>query len=113
MAEQRDYRALEWVGDEMDQALGQAQIALQGWCLQPAVVAPLQRYRAQLHQVAGGLRMVEFTAQALLAEAMEHVSRAMLKQRIPGQMQAGDGQALSTGTEIRYERTGSMVMCNR
>lgn len=83
----------------MDQALGQAQIALQGWCLQPAVVAPLQRYRAQLHQVAGGLRMVEFTAQALLAEALEHVSRALLQQRIPGPLQAGAGRALSHGTE--------------
>ncbi|NRA23617.1 MAG: Hpt domain-containing protein, partial [Oleispira sp.] len=66
-----DYIALEWVKDEIEETLQQAQQALEAYVENTQDRTRLNFCLSYLHQVHGTLQMVEFYGAALLAEEME------------------------------------------
>jgi chemosensory pili system protein ChpA (sensor histidine kinase/response regulator) len=71
-------QTLEFVGRELNVALGEARSALEGYVEQPENIGLLERCAAELHQVQGVLRVLEIYGAALLAEEMEHVARYLI-----------------------------------
>ena len=71
-------QTLEFVGRELNVALGEARTALETYVEQPENMALLERCTRELHQVQGVLRVLEIYGAALLAEEMEHVARYLI-----------------------------------
>jgi chemosensory pili system protein ChpA (sensor histidine kinase/response regulator) len=71
-------QTLEFVGRELNTALGDARSALESYVEQPDNLALLERCATELHQVQGVLRVLEIYGAALLAEEMEQVARYLL-----------------------------------
>lgn len=100
MLERRDYRALEWVAGELGESLQQAREALSTWLDNRDDTTRLRFYLSHIHQVAGGLRMVEFSAPALLAEALERCAQALLDGTVPAPLRDDAAHALQSGLEV-------------
>ncbi|WP_030137896.1 Hpt domain-containing protein [Pseudomonas fluorescens] len=82
MGDRHDYVALEWVKGEIAETLKQAHLALNRLVDDPQAVDALGQCLACIHQVHGGLQMVEFYGAALLAEEMEQLCIALQDNRI-------------------------------
>ncbi|MCI0993983.1 Hpt domain-containing protein [Pseudomonas corrugata] len=82
MGDRHDYVALEWVKGEIAETLKQAHLALNRLVDDPQAADALGQCLACIHQVHGGLQMVEFYGAALLAEEMEHLCVALQDNRI-------------------------------
>ncbi len=67
-------QGFEFVGRELNVALGEARTALEAYVEQPGNVSLLERCGGELHQVQGVLRVLEIYGAALLAEEMEQVA---------------------------------------
>ncbi|HTW38060.1 MAG TPA: Hpt domain-containing protein [Steroidobacteraceae bacterium] len=68
-------QTLEFVGRELNLAMGEARAALEAYVEQPQNLPLLERCTRELHQVHGVLRVLEIYGAALLAEEMEQVAR--------------------------------------
>ncbi|WP_457969084.1 Hpt domain-containing protein [Pseudomonas sp. R4-84] len=82
MGDRHDYVALEWVKGEIAETLRQAHLALNRPEDDPQAPDALALCLACIHQVHGGLQMVEFYGAALLAEEMEQLCIALQDNRI-------------------------------
>ncbi|WP_210641756.1 Hpt domain-containing protein [Pseudomonas sp. Tri1] len=82
MGDRHDYVALEWVKGEIAETLKQAHQALNRLVDDPQASDALGQCLACIHQVHGGLQMVEFYGAALLAEEMEQLCAALQDNRI-------------------------------
>ncbi|MCW1247558.1 Hpt domain-containing protein, partial [Pseudomonas sp. SAICEU22] len=82
MGDRHDYVALEWVKGEIAETLKQAHLALVRLVDDPQASDALGQCLACIHQVHGGLQMVEFYGAALLAEEMEQLCIALQDNRI-------------------------------
>ncbi len=71
-------QTLEFVGRELNVAMGEARSALEGYVEQPQNLSLLERCMRELHQVQGVLRVLEIYGAALLAEEMEQVARYLV-----------------------------------
>src|SRR5262245_18638145 len=71
-------RTFEFVGRELNAALGEARTALENYVEQPENLSLLERCRQELHQVQGVLRVLEIYGASLLAEEMEQVTSYLL-----------------------------------
>jgi len=71
MTESHDYQALEWVKDEIEKTLQEAQKSLEAHVDNPKDTTRMRFCLTHLHQVCRTLQMVEFYGAALLAEEME------------------------------------------
>ena len=71
-------QTLEFVGRELNVALGEARTALETYVEQPDNQALLERCARELHQVQGVLRVLEIYGAALLAEEMEQVASYLI-----------------------------------
>jgi chemosensory pili system protein ChpA (sensor histidine kinase/response regulator) len=67
-------QTFEFVGRELNAALGEARTALENYVEQPDNLSLLERCKQELHQVQGVLRVLEIYGASLLAEEMEHVA---------------------------------------
>ncbi|WP_103308876.1 MULTISPECIES: Hpt domain-containing protein [unclassified Pseudomonas] len=82
MGDRHDYVALEWVKGEIAETLKQAHLALNRLVDDPQASDALGQCLAGIHQVHGGLQMVEFYGAALLAEEMEQLCAALQDNRV-------------------------------
>jgi chemosensory pili system protein ChpA (sensor histidine kinase/response regulator) len=82
MGDRHDYVALEWVKGEIAETLKQAHQAIEAVLDDPQAAPGLAECLACIHQVHGSLQMVEFYGAALLAEEMEHLAQALLRDRV-------------------------------
>ncbi|WLG96198.1 Hpt domain-containing protein [Pseudomonas sp. FP198] len=82
MGDRHDYVALEWVKGEIAETLKQAHLALNRLVDDPQASDALAQCLACIHQVHGGLQMIEFYGAALLAEEMEQLCSALQDNRI-------------------------------
>ncbi|EJK99028.1 sensor histidine kinase/response regulator ChpA, putative [Pseudomonas fluorescens Q2-87] len=82
MGDRHDYVALEWVKGEIAETLKQAHLALNRLLDDPQAADALGQCLACIHQVHGGLQMIEFYGAALLAEEMEQLCAALQDNRI-------------------------------
>ncbi|MGR4971928.1 Hpt domain-containing protein [Pseudomonas sp. LARHCG127] len=82
MGDRHDYVALEWVKGEIAETLKQAHLALNRLVDDPQAADALGQCLACIHQVHGGLQMVEFYGAALLAEEMEQLCAALEDNRV-------------------------------
>ncbi|MDQ3202639.1 MAG: Hpt domain-containing protein [Pseudomonadota bacterium] len=82
MGDRHDYVALEWVKGEIAETLKVAHQAIETLLDDPQATHALDECLACVHQVHGALQMVEFYGAALLAEEMEHLTRALLGNRV-------------------------------
>ena len=73
-----DYVALDWVKDEIEVTLKQAQQALEAFSENPQDTTRMRFCLTYLHQVHGTLQMVEFFGASILAEEMEMLAQAIL-----------------------------------
>jgi chemosensory pili system protein ChpA (sensor histidine kinase/response regulator) len=71
-------QTLEFVGRELNAALGEARTALESYVEQPDNLGLLERCTRELHQVHGVLRVLEIYGAALLAEEMEQVANYLI-----------------------------------
>ncbi|HEY2590449.1 MAG TPA: Hpt domain-containing protein, partial [Steroidobacteraceae bacterium] len=71
-------QTVEFVGRELNVALGEARAALEAYVEQPQNLSLLERCTRELHQVHGVLRVLEIYGGALLAEEMEQVARYLM-----------------------------------
>ncbi|MCJ1886840.1 Hpt domain-containing protein [Pseudomonas sp. LA21] len=88
MGDRHDYVALEWVKGEIAETLKQARQALESYVENPQDPTRMGFCLAYIHQVRGTLQMVEFYGAALLAEEMEHLTQALIDQRVTRQGEA-------------------------
>nr|WP_294977469.1 Hpt domain-containing protein [uncultured Pseudomonas sp.] len=88
MGDRHDYVALEWVKGEIAETLKQARQALESYVENPQDPTRIGFCLAYIHQVRGTLQMVEFYGAALLAEEMEHLTQALIDQRVTSQGEA-------------------------
>jgi chemosensory pili system protein ChpA (sensor histidine kinase/response regulator) len=88
MANNHDYVALDWVQGEIVTTLEEAQAALEAYVGQPEDKSRLRFCLNHLHQVHGTLQMVEFYGAAVLAEEMEKLAEAILKNTVSSQDEA-------------------------
>ncbi|MDB5995735.1 MAG: hybrid sensor histidine kinase/response regulator [Pseudomonas sp.] len=82
MGDRHDYVALEWVKGEIAETLKVAHQAIETLLDDPQATHALNECLACIHQVHGSLQMVEFYGAALLAEEMEHLTSALLENRV-------------------------------
>jgi chemosensory pili system protein ChpA (sensor histidine kinase/response regulator) len=71
-------QTLEFVGRELNVALGEARSALEAYVEQPQNLSLLERCTRELHQAHGVLRVLEIYGAALLTEEMEQVARFLV-----------------------------------
>ena len=72
-----DHTALGWVKPEIDEALRQARIELEGFAENPGDPLPMDTCMGHLHQVQGTLQMLELQAPAMVAGEMEQLASAL------------------------------------
>ncbi|MFJ4194637.1 Hpt domain-containing protein [Pseudomonas sp. NPDC089534] len=82
MGDRHDYVALEWVKGEIAETLRQAHQAIETVLDEPSSASGLDECLACIHQVHGGLQMIEFYGAALLAEEMERLVEALRQGRV-------------------------------
>ena len=82
MADNYDQLALRWVKEEVDTTLEQAKQSLEAYVADPDDITRLQTCATCLHQVRGTLQILEFYGAALLSEEMEHLTSALLKEKV-------------------------------
>ncbi|MBN3863019.1 response regulator [Pseudomonas frederiksbergensis] len=82
MGDRHDYVALEWVKGEIAETLKQAHQAIETLIDDPQATHALSECLACVHQVHGGLQMVEFYGAALLAEEIEQLISALQQNRV-------------------------------
>jgi chemosensory pili system protein ChpA (sensor histidine kinase/response regulator) len=82
MGDRHDYVALEWVKGEIAETLKQAHQAIETLIDDPQATHALSECLACVHQVHGGLQMVEFYGAALLAEEIEQLTTALQQNRV-------------------------------
>lgn len=80
MSERRSYIALDWVTQEIIETLNQALLALQGFKQNPEDITKLRFCLTYLHQVSGGLVMVELHGASLLSKEIETLLSFILNQ---------------------------------
>ncbi|WP_317931435.1 Hpt domain-containing protein [Halioxenophilus sp. WMMB6] len=90
MAENRNFAALDWVTQEIDETLAHARDALESWANDPNDNSKIRFCLAHIHQVHGSLQMVEFYGAALLAEELEHLAQALCDERVQFVVEAQD-----------------------
>jgi len=81
-----DFTTLNWVKQELDETLKQAQQNLEAYVEDPADSSLMRFCATYLHQVQGTLRMVELYGAAMVVEEMERVALGLLD----GQIKAAD-----------------------
>lgn len=82
MGENRNFAALDWVTQEIDETLAHAREALEAWANDPNDNSKIRFCLAHIHQVHGSLQMVEFYGAALLAEELELLAQALCDERV-------------------------------
>ncbi|GAA6166931.1 hybrid sensor histidine kinase/response regulator [Sessilibacter corallicola] len=82
MGENRNFAALDWVTQEIDETLSHARDALEGWANDPNDKSKIRFCLGHIHQVHGSLQMVEFYGAALLAEELEHLAQALCDEKL-------------------------------
>ncbi len=82
MGNHHDSIALDWVRDEIQETLTQAQQALEAFVDNRDDTARLRFCLNYLHQVHGTLQMVELYGAALLTEEMEKLTQAVLNETV-------------------------------
>lgn len=82
MFDSTDYSALNWVKSEIEETLKQARNSLEAYVSNTRDEAQLRFCATYLHQVRGTLQMIELYGAALLCEEMEHVTQALLQNKI-------------------------------
>ncbi|GAB2196868.1 Hpt domain-containing protein [Sessilibacter sp. MAH4] len=81
MGENRNFAALDWVTQEIDETLSHARDALEDWANDPNDKSKIRFCLGHIHQVHGSLQMVEFYGAALLAEELEHLAQALCDEK--------------------------------
>lgn len=84
----QNFLALQWVKEEINDTLRQAQNALENYVEAPEDASQLKFCVSYLHQVQGTLHMVEFYGAALFASEMEAVADALLHSKTTDQQEA-------------------------
>jgi len=82
MGDTRNFAALDWVTQEIDETLAHAREALESWANDPNDNSKIRFCLAHIHQVHGSLQMVEFYGAALLAEELEHLAKALCDEKV-------------------------------
>ena len=77
MADNRNYAALDWVIDEIQETLKEARQSLEAFVEDAQDTAQIGFCTTYIHQVKGGLEMIEYVGAATLAEEMETLSVAL------------------------------------
>jgi len=77
-----DINTLNWVKSEIDETLKQARLALETYVEIPDDVSQLRFCLNYIHQVYGTLQMVELYGASMLAEEMEHLTKALLGDKV-------------------------------
>jgi chemosensory pili system protein ChpA (sensor histidine kinase/response regulator) len=88
MGDNRSYAALEWVIGEIRETLNQARQTLEVYVGNTEDTARIRFCLTYIHQVHGSLQMVEFHGAALLAEEMEKLAQALVKQSVRDEAEA-------------------------
>jgi chemosensory pili system protein ChpA (sensor histidine kinase/response regulator) len=89
-----DFGALNWVKDELDEAIRQARQDLERH-VELSEEGALQSCAERLHQIAGVLQMVQVYGPGMLAEEMESVVRAMDEGHVRQQGDAAEALMLA------------------
>ena len=77
-----DINTLNWVKSEIDETLKQARLALEAYVEIPEDVSQLRFCLNYIHQVYGTLQMVELYGASMLAEEMDHLTKALLDDKV-------------------------------
>lgn len=77
-----DINTLNWVKSEIDETLKQARQALEAYVEQPDDESKLRFCLNYIHQVYGTLQMVELYGASMLAEEMEHLTKALFENKV-------------------------------
>lgn len=82
MGDQQNFAVLDWLIGEIEETLDEARQALEAYVEDPKDSTKIRFCLTHIHQVHGSLRMVEFHGPSLLAEEMEHLSQAIMNNRV-------------------------------
>jgi chemosensory pili system protein ChpA (sensor histidine kinase/response regulator) len=82
MSEAIDYRALDWVRQELNETLKQARQFLEEYAEHPGKPESLLKCRENLHQGRGPLQMVDLQGADMLASEMEALIDALIDVRV-------------------------------
>jgi len=77
-----DINTLNWVKSEIDETLKQARQALEVYVEAPDDESQLRFCLNYIHQVYGTLQMVELYGASMLAEEMEHLTKAIVEDKV-------------------------------
>ena len=77
-----DINTLNWVKSEIDETLKQARQALEVYVEAPDDESQLRFCLNYIHQVYGTLQMVELYGASMLAEEMEHLTKAIIEDKV-------------------------------
>ncbi len=78
MSDTRSFMALNWVRDEIEGTLKQAQVALEAYAESGRDATQARQCLSRLHQVHGTLQMVELTGAVAFAAELEAVAQALM-----------------------------------
>ncbi|MCC5885718.1 MAG: Hpt domain-containing protein [Gammaproteobacteria bacterium] len=95
MSDSRSFMALDWVRDEIDTTLKQAQEALEAYVEAGRDATQARQCLSRLHQVHGTLQMVELPGAVAFAAELEAVAQALMDGTLADQ--AGAQEALMEG----------------
>lgn len=84
------YATLSWVKPAIDDTLKLTRQSLEQFVENPDDTGPLQEASGWLHEIHGALTMLEIESAVLLLQEMEHVTQALLANRIPDKGAAYD-----------------------
>ncbi|WP_339066947.1 Hpt domain-containing protein [Teredinibacter turnerae] len=82
MSDKRNFAALDWVIEEIDETLKEARQALESFVEDSKDATKMRFCLTYIHQVHGSLQMVEFHGASLLAEEMEHLAQALMDNKV-------------------------------
>jgi hypothetical protein len=84
------YATLSWVKPAIDDTLKLTRQSLEQFVENPDDTGPLQEAAGWLHEIHGALTMLEIESAVLLLQEMEHVTQALLANKIPDKGAAYD-----------------------
>jgi chemosensory pili system protein ChpA (sensor histidine kinase/response regulator) len=84
------YATLSWVKPAIDDTLKLTRQSLEQFVENPDDTGPLQEAAGWLHEIHGALTMLEIDSAVLLLKEMEHVTQALLANKIPDKGAAYD-----------------------
>jgi len=84
------YATLSWVKPAIDDTLKLTRQSLEQFVENPDDTGPLQEAAGWLHEIRGALMMLEIDSAMLLLQEMEHVTQALLSNKIPDKGSAYD-----------------------